>query len=162
MSSSTARLRPALFKGNSLAVLAAALLLVGPLAAQSKPDFSGSWKMNAAESKADADGPKNLGFTIEHKEPAFSYKASGEDSQGEPFEESGEFRIDGKEYPGPAGLMFTAHWEGQALVVQIGLGKTPVQTVSLRLSPDGKRLIRDIVLKDEDGDHTMHQVFDRQ
>ena len=161
VSSSTARLRPAPFKGNALAVLAAALLLVGPLAAQSKPDFSGSWKMNKAESKPDPEGPKELAFTIEHKEPAFKYHATGEDSEGAPFEESGDFKIDGKEYPGPASFTIAAHWEGVVLVARIGPSDAPVQIVSLRLSADGKRLTRDVANK-EGGETIAHQVFDKQ
>jgi len=142
--------------------LAACVVVAVPLIAQLKPDFTGDWKMKAAESKLGPEAPRSLSFEIEHHEPHFKYRATGVDYEGEAFEEESEFTTDGKEHPGPASLMFVAHWEGEVLVVQLGLGKDPVQTVSMRLSVDGRQMIRDVVLKDEDGEQRMHQVFQKQ
>jgi len=39
-------------------------------AAQTKPDFSGSWKMNREKSKFADGGPNDILIKIDHKEPA--------------------------------------------------------------------------------------------
>lgn len=142
--------------------LAACVMFALPLAAQPKPDFTGVWKMNAAESRATGDGPFSLTLRVDHKEPVLKYKATGADSEGEDFEEQGEFTTDGKEHPGPATSTIVVHWDGQNLIVEFSQGKSIVQTISMRLSEDGKRLIRNVVLKDEGGENRMHQVFEKQ
>jgi hypothetical protein len=149
-------------KSVFFATLAAASLLALPLSAEGKPDFSGSWKLNMSESKAEEDGPKSLAFKIEHKEPALKYTAKGEDFQGDPFTETAEFTIDGKEYPGPEPTKLTAHWEDQVLVIRATLGGATLQTVRMRLSADRRQMVRDISAKDQIGERSIHQVFDRE
>jgi hypothetical protein len=142
--------------------LAAGATLVLPLLAETKPNFTGSWKLNPTESKAEEDGPKSLAFKIDHKEPTFKYTAKGEDFHGDPFTETAEFTIDGKQYPGPEPTKMTAHWDGQSLIVRVTIGDATLQTITLRLSADGKQMVRDIATKDQIGDRLLHQVFDKE
>jgi hypothetical protein len=142
--------------------LAAAANLAQPVFAQDKPDFSGTWKLNLTQSKSEEDAPKSLVFKIEHKDPAFKYTAKGEDFRGEPFTETAEFTIDGKQHPGPEPTRVAAHWDGQSLIMRFTLGDTPLQTITLRLSDDGRQMVRDIAARDRIGERSMHQVYDKE
>jgi hypothetical protein len=42
------------------------------------------------------------------------------------------------------------------------LGDTPLQTITLRLSDDGRQMVRDIAARDRIGERSMHQVYDKE
>src|SRR5262245_6610142 len=63
---------------------------------QTKPDFSGTWKLNREKSKFAGGGPDNLLIKIDHKEPSFveDWKMSTPDGERS-FQ--AKYTTDGKE-----------------------------------------------------------------
>lgn len=129
----------------------AAVMFVLPLSAQTKPDFSGTWKLN--EKARPIDGPSNIVFRIDHKNPHLRYTATGETAGGDPFTEAVEFTIDGKEHPGIESGTVSARWDEQRLVIRFTIGGNEYPVV-LRLSSDGKQMLRDAL--------GHHEVYDRK
>jgi hypothetical protein len=67
----------------SCLVTIAAILLPG-LAAQTKPDFSGTWKLDLLRSRMDeASAPKGVTMTIEHQEPKIKIGVTTVTDKGE-------------------------------------------------------------------------------
>jgi hypothetical protein len=123
-------------------------------AAQSKPNFSGTWKMNPQKSKLDRDngGSKlvNIVVKIDHRDPIFSESMIVSRSDGDQTAE-GEYTTDGKdsEVRLPFGAAkATAKWEGDALLVEWRNESEKLHVLwKYALSADGKTLtvsVRDI------------------
>ena len=55
-----------------VALLVILLAAVPPQDARKKPNFSGTWRANFAQSKLQFAQPDSTVFTIEHREPKFS------------------------------------------------------------------------------------------
>jgi hypothetical protein len=121
--------------------LLAGVLLVVPVTGQTRPDFSGEWKLN--EKASAADGPKGIMFHIDHKDPAFHYIAAGKTTDGQRFTEKAKFTIDGKAHPGIGSGTIAAHWKDRALVIQYDISGSSY-TLVLRLSSDGRQMLRDV------------------
>lgn len=143
----------------SLLVLVAALTV----AADNKPNLTGTWKLNPTKSEFFGRGvPSALAVKIDHKDPVFKYSATGT-QDGNDFEESGEVTTDGKEGTSSNGLMLKAHWDGKVLVVEYksqdgnfsGLARDTI-------SEDGKTLTRDADIKSTEGDYKQHIVLEKQ
>jgi len=127
----------------------AACLLMGLCAliavAQSKPNFTGAWKLNLQKSKFADNIPEGLSLTLEfnHKDniltEAFSYSQGASEHSVE-----GKYAIDGKESDVPNGdavIKATAKWEGNALVIDWRgpeAGRYFIR--KLTLAPDGKSM----------------------
>lgn len=144
-------------------LLGLAAVLATPLAAQSRPDFSGTWKLNLENAPPDA--PRSVIVKIDHKEPALKYTAAGETSNGDSFSESAEFTTDGKEFPFRPELqgVISARWEGQTLVIRADLKAIPLtQTARTTLSGDGNRMTRDITETSGQGENKRKEVYDRE
>jgi hypothetical protein len=107
--------------GAALMVAAIGCLCVSIAWAQTKPNFSGTWKMNREKSKFEAlDNIRSIIVKIEHKEPHFSESVTVT-SGGGGFTVEGNYTTDGKEseVESPSGaLKATAKWEGDALIVE--------------------------------------------
>jgi hypothetical protein len=142
--------------------LLAAALLALPLAAQSKPDFSGTWKLNVAKSEMGGSPVTEIVVRVDHKEPIFKYIAKGV-SGGEAFEDSLELNTSGKPTPGPNGMTSVTRWEGNAILVE-GKSADGAATITVRfsMSADGKTAIRDAVMKFPDGQQKLHEIYEKQ
>jgi hypothetical protein len=140
------------------------------IAAQTKPDFSGVWKMNREKSKFPAMFPameniRDVVSKIEHKEPNFSESMTITSVDGDRTFEV-KFTTDGKEttiklpyLTGP--VKGTMKWEGDALTVE---GK--IEELNVRgkytLSADGKTLTKASHLSTPNGDVEGIIVFEKQ
>lgn len=100
-------------------------LLVGLCAsiavAQTKPNFTGAWKLNLQKSKFAGSSPGGVSVTIEfnHKDNNLTEAfTSSQDSSEHTIE--AKYTIDGKESEVPTGdevIKATTKWEGNALVI---------------------------------------------
>src|SRR5262245_48907873 len=89
-------------------------------AAQTKPDFTGSWKMNREKSKFERGGPESLLIKIDHKEPAFVEDWTVTTPNGERTFQA-KYTTDGKETEQEVigrTAKTSAKWEGDALVIE--------------------------------------------
>ena len=129
----------------------AAGMIVLPLSAETKPNFSGTWKLN--EKAQRADGPRNIVFKIDHKDAVLKYTATGQTSGGEAFTEAVEVPIDGKEHPGIHSGTVSARWEEQRLVIRYTISGNEYSMV-LRSSAYGNQMFRDVL--------GQHEVYDKQ
>src|SRR5208283_4298168 len=96
-------------------LLLAAVLAPMALFAASKPDFTGTWKLNV--DKSDLGGAPMTAVTvrIQHKDPEFKYTAKAT-VNGQDFDESETFTTDGTPSQDSRGGTMTAHWDGAVLV----------------------------------------------
>jgi hypothetical protein len=140
-----------------LALISAAA--AGLSAFEPPPDFSGRWKRNETGQRMSLHGPRELRLDIRHRDPVFHYRATGVMGMDSPFVEEMEFTTDGKSRAEPAKLCAEGSWDGRALVVRYVKGGKPVATVRLGLSPDGRKLRREISLA---GKPAMVESYDKQ
>jgi hypothetical protein len=149
----------AILTTGTLLVLAAALAM----AADDKPNLSGTWKLNTDKSNFFGKGvPSALSVTIDHKDPVFKYSVSGS-QDGNDFEESGEVTIGGKDGTSSNGLTLKAHWDGRVLVVEYSSPDGSFSGLAHdKLSDDGKTLTRDAEVKSSEGDYKQHIVLEKQ
>jgi hypothetical protein len=126
-----------------------ALALVMPIAAwaQSKPDFSGTWTVNAEKSDPPpgGGGGRGPGGPITIKQTATELSITSEGRQGP---QTLTYKLDGSvsTNPGRGGteVKSTAKWDGSTLVIETtqDMGGTPVTiTAKRRLDNGGKDLI---------------------
>jgi hypothetical protein len=126
-----------------------ALALVMPIAAwaQSKPDFSGTWTVNAEKSDPPpgGGGGRGPGGPITIKQTATELSIT---SQGRQGSQTLTYKLDGTEStnPGRGGMeeKSKAKWDGSTLVVETtqDMNGTPMtSTVKRRLDNDGKDMI---------------------
>ena len=133
---------------HSLRVCATALLAAacGLLQAQAKPNFSGTWKLNAAKSDFGAmPAPETRTDTITHQDPDLKDSYTQRRQTGE-FASEMKYSTDGKETTSSVGgneIKTTAKWDGDDLAIA---GKTQFNGANVTmndrwsLSPDGKTL----------------------
>ena len=102
-------------------MIAAIVCLYASIAgAQTKPDFSGTWKMNREKSKFERGGPDAILIKIDHKEPAFAENWTVSTPDGERSLQA-KYTTDGKETEQEVmGRVSktSAKWEGDALVIE--------------------------------------------
>ncbi len=147
----------------ALMIGATVCLCASIASAQTKPDFSGVWKMNREKSKFAGGGPDNLLIKIDHKEPAFveDWKMSTQDGERS-FQ--AKYTTDGKETEQDVmgrKAKTSAKWEGDALVIEFktenGFFKRKIT-----LSADGKTITK-AVTQSRDGEQTEDTVvFEKQ
>jgi hypothetical protein len=138
-------------------------VVVAPVAlfAASKPDFTGTWKLNVDESDLGGAPLTAVVVRIQHKDPEFTYAAKAT-VNGQDFDESETFTIDGKPRKDSRGGTMTAHWEGAVLVSDItGPDGNPAYTSRMTLSEDGKTCTRDYVPAD-DQTPKRHEIYEKQ
>jgi len=158
-------MRLSLCSATAFAILGAAFL-AGPAYSQTKPDFTGTWKLNTKKSDFGGQpGPDSLVAKVEHKNNVFKYVVDGT-ANGQDFHQELDTPIDGKEHPGPEGFPGTSmmKWEGAALVMEMKLDDgTVVQQGRMQLSGDGKVITRNIQGKGQDGgENKSVEVYDKQ
>jgi len=151
---------------NIAAFMIAAIVCLSALidAAQTKPDFTGSWKMNREKSKFERGGPDAILIKIDHKEPAFAENWTVSTPDGERSLQA-KYTTDGKETEQEVmGRMSktSAKWEGDALVIEFksegGFFKRKIT-----LSADGKTITKIVTQSPRDGEQTEDTVvFEKQ
>lgn len=102
-------------------ILMAALLSALIAAAQSKPDFSGTWKADISKSNfGPMPAPQSAILKVEHKDPSFKLVSITVSDAGErTFEVT--FTTDGKEctnFVGNTEVKSVLKWDGDALLME--------------------------------------------
>jgi len=136
--------------------------------AQSKPNFSGTWKLNIAKSEfGPLPAPDSRTDVITHNEPTIKIDVDSKGGQGD-FTGTLNYTTDGKEATnkmGPRDVKSTLGWEGSHLVVNSKLSFNDAE-VTIKsvwtLSDDGKTLSQDAHIISPMGELDTKQVFDRQ
>ena len=147
-----------------------ALAVSGLLAAQSHPNFSGTWKLNVAESDYSdkrAVVPDRLVFTIQLKNDRLKWHndwAKGDRKNN--FDV--DLTIGGSPYESDAAGIVTAEWKGDTLIVSIlynpGSDRQSDQVETWTLSTDGKKMVDELIVHPPSNAAEVHikRVFDKQ
>jgi hypothetical protein len=148
------------------ALMIAAIVCVSAsiASAQTKPDFSGAWKMNREKSKFAGGGPDNILIKIDHKEPALTEEWAMSTSDGDQSFQA-KYTTDGKETEQEVmGRMAktSAKWEGDALVIEFKTTDSFFRR-KITLSADGKTMTK-VVAHGPSGGDPMEDtvVFEKQ
>jgi quercetin dioxygenase-like cupin family protein len=150
-----------------VAVVAGALSV--PAAAQTKPDFSGEWIMNRQASTLSpaASSIQSGHVSIEHREPAFRYKASLRAGTA-PIDYEFQVTTDGRDVTGtqqgrPVVTRLT--WDGDQLLLTSRIARADDDlriTFRYELLENGRRLRATEQLRGGGRDQDNVWVFDRQ
>ena len=142
------------------------MLTVAIVDAQSKPDFSGDWKMNLVKSDfGAAPAPDTMTRKIVHAEPSLTIDEEQATPIG-PQRTTRKYVTDGTESTfeaGGAAVRTSAKWDGNVLVAV-----TTVDVVGLvyndrmSLSADGKTLTSAVKLTTPQGPLDVTVVFEKQ
>jgi hypothetical protein len=152
---------------TSAALIIAAIICLCALtaAAQTKPDFSGVWKMNKEKSKfASDEGPSGLLIKIDHKEPALTEEWSMSTSDGDRSFQA-KYTIGGQETEQMVmgrTAKTSAKWEGDALVIEFKTDDSLFKR-KITLSADGKTMTKVVTHNPPGGDPMQDTVvFEKQ
>jgi hypothetical protein len=136
--------------------------------AQSKPNYSGTWKMNIAKCDfGPLPAPDSRTDVITHNDPALKIDVDSKGGQGD-FAGTLSYTTDGKEATntmGPREVKSTLGWEGNHLVVnsKLMLNDAEITIKSVwTLSDDGKTLTQDAHINSPMGELDTKGVFDKQ
>ena len=153
---------------RSLLAISTLALFANLLSAADKPDFSGSWKMNAAKSEfGPMPGPEKLERTITHKDPVLSSKTTQSGPQGEVTSEM-KYTTDGSDSVNKLrgqDVKSVAKWEADKLVVKSkreAQGMEIAITETWVLSDGGKVLTITNAIDTPQGAFEMKYVLDKQ
>jgi hypothetical protein len=138
------------------------------LAAQGKPNFSGTWKLNVTKSDfGPLPAPSSRTDVIEHADPALKISTTAENPQGKQST-TASYTTDGKEVlnkMGPREVKSIVTWEGNTLVVnsKFSFNDNDVTVKSVwTLSDDGKTLTQNAHLAAQMGEADQKMVFEKQ
>jgi len=147
--------------------IAALMIAVCLLAwSQTRPDFSGTWKMNVAKSDFGAlPAPEGGSLKIEHKDPSLKLISTTTGASGErTFEIS--LTTDGAEctnFVGNIEIKSVAKWDAETLLVEHkAAGGEVVVKDKWTLSPDGKVLTLVRQWSGSQGETTQTLVHEKQ
>ena len=144
---------------RGIVFVVSAAFVASPALAQDHPNFTGIWKLNETNRAPTNLGPREVVFTIDHRDPDFKYDAKGRQANYAAFAESYTFTTDGKLPAGDAKVKVVAQWEGDALMTRYFASGTEVFTVKFRLSADGRQMFRETTMK---GTPLGTEVYDKQ
>src|SRR5262245_61183804 len=112
-------------KTTAALIIAAILLFYAAIAgAQTKPNLSGSWKMNAEKSHFADGGPDAILIKIDHKEPSLSEEWTLSTPEGERSFQA-KYTTDGKETDQEVmgrTAKTSAKWDGDSLIIEFKAG----------------------------------------
>ena len=136
--------------------------------AQTKPNFSGTWKLNVAKSDfGPLPAPDSRVDVIVHNDPTIKDDVNQTGGQGD-FTGTINYTTDGKEATnkmGPLEVKSTLGWEGSHLVVNSKLMLNDAE-ITIKgvwtLSDDGKTLTQDAHINSPMGELDTKTVFDKQ
>ncbi len=150
---------------STLFVIAAAANLA---MAGDKPDFSGTWKMDADKSVfGPMPPPTSLTAKIEHKDPDLSIETKASTAQGDQ-DTTMKYSTDGKETTNQMmgnDVKSKATWDGKTLVItsNANFGGADVKlTNKYSLSDDGKTLTQALSISAPQGDFDLTYVLVKQ
>jgi hypothetical protein len=137
-------------------------------AAQSKTNFSGTWKLNTSKSDFGMiPGPTSRTDVIDHKDSSLKVSVTAEGAQGKQ-QYTVNYTTDGKEavnsLPGRE-MKSTLSWQGKSLVVDTKLkfqGNDVTVKSTWTLSEDGKTLTQNAHLASAMGETDQKLVFEKQ
>lgn len=137
--------------------------------ADSKPNFTGTWLLNVAESRFPANGsvPDRLAHIVEQNCSRLRYKLEREQG-GRRGGFDVELKIGGPAHVSDAAGVITAKWVDRTLVVTMlynpGSEREVAQIENWVLSEDGKKVIDDTVVRQtsSNAETHIHRVFDKQ
>ena len=133
-----------------------------PLAAQSKPNLSGTWELNVEKSDLGGAPISKLTIQVEHKDPVLKYTATG-NAGGEDFAESETISADGKATTDSRGAQVKAHWQGATLIIESrGPEDGASDSSRLTLSADGKTMTRDDDRTGNQGPQKRHEIYNKK
>ncbi len=127
--------------------------------ADTRPDFTGTWKLNETLSGTPAGGVREVVFIIEHKDPNFKYSATGKRAFNAAFSEAYECTTDGKLPADPAKVSMAGNWQSATLLLSLYKDGKELMKFSFRVSADGKQMTREADLP---GGRKIREVYDRQ
>ena len=135
--------------------LVGAVLAVGLLSAQTKPNFSGTWTLVSSDAREPAADVKRFVVILDQTESALTLR----NEKGDP---TSVFPLDGSEstIKGTNGPDVTVRtrWEGAQLVVEQRTPTTAIIT-TVRLSDDRNELTVETLAEGPEGDHRETQLF---
>ena len=132
--------------------------------AQNKPNFSGTWKMNAAKTKFEQGGPNALTIKFDQQGPNLNEVLTIGNDGGERTANFA-YTLDGKESDQQMGgqqIKATAKLEGESLVIEF---KNPQGFTFARkctLAADGKTLTINVKQVNPNGETNDVVVLDKQ
>jgi hypothetical protein len=136
--------------------------------AQSKPNYSGTWKLNVSKSSFDPlPTPDSRTDVIVHNDPTIKINVDQKGGQGD-MAATLNYTTDGKEATnqmGPREVKSTLNWEGSNLVINSKLtfndAEIGIKNVWI-LSDDGKTLSENAHITSPMGEFDNKLVFDKQ
>ncbi len=128
-------------------------------AADTHPDFTGSWKLNETLSGTQAGSVRDVVFTIEHKDPIFKYSATGKRAFNADFTEAYECTTNGNPPADPSKVSMVGNWQGEALLLSLYKDGKELIRFSFRVTAGGKQMTREADLS---GGRKIREVYDRQ
>lgn len=148
------------------------LMMMAAAMAADKPDFTGTWKLDAAKSDfGQMPAPEKMERVIDHKDPSIKIKTTQSTPNGDRTTDTA-YTLDGKEQKqeSPRGvIMYTPKWEGSIVVIDSKRTmNVQGQTVEITgverwsLSEDGKTMTVDSKMVAPMGELTMKAVFAKQ
>jgi hypothetical protein len=151
-----------------LAVLALAVAALGA----GKPNFTGTWKLDASKSDfGQMNAPEKMERVIDHKDPVIKVKTTQSTPNGDRTMET-EYTLDGKEQKqeNPRGVvLYTPKWEGAVVVIdskrKMNIQGQEVEITGFErwsMSEDGKTMTVDSKMVAPMGEMTMKAVFVKQ
>jgi hypothetical protein len=153
---------------NAILAILVVAAFAAAAAAQSKTNFSGTWKLNTSKSDFGMiPGPDSRTDVIDHKDPSLKVSVTAEGAQGKQ-QYTINYTTDGKEavnsLPGRE-MKSTLSWQGKNLVVDTKLkfqGNDVTVKSTWTLSDDGKTLTQNAHLASAMGETDQKLVFEKQ
>jgi hypothetical protein len=150
-------------------ILAGMLCLAASASAQSKPNFSGDWKLNIAKSTfGQMPAPTSLTEKITHTDPSLKVQRAQSGDFGD-FNSDFSYTTDGKECQNAMGDLFkmtsTVKWDGDILTFDNKMdfqGNAMTGTEKWSLSADGKTLTLQQHFNGPMGEGDAVRVLDKQ
>jgi hypothetical protein len=150
----------------------AVLFSPAPIVQDAKPDFSGTWTMDASKSDfGQMPAPQSIVIVIEHKEPALKATVTQKTSEGE-MTSTRNLTTDGKEnkntvrtMEGEQPITSTSKWDGKVLATAFSL---TIQNMAIsvneswELAPDGKTLTATREFATDQGSFAQKVVYTKQ
>jgi hypothetical protein len=140
------------------------------LAAQSHPDFTGTWKLNVAESDFSDKRfvvPDRLVYTLRQKGDSMKFGMDSE-ARGRKNKWTIDLAIGGSPHVSDEAGIINAEWKGNKLVLDVLYNpdneRRSDQQQTWSLSDDGKKLIEDLVVHPPKSTLELRtkRVFDKQ
>jgi methionine-rich copper-binding protein CopC len=111
-------------------------------AAQTKPNLTGTWKMNESKSKFVHNIPSEITIKFDQKDSSFTESFTITENNGE-HKADLKYTADGKETTNQIdnqAVQTTARWEGETLVIEVKFEQGNLIIRKITISSDGKTM----------------------